>query len=90
MIEHKHWCLQPRSDSPKRLKAKGHIFVDAFTKAFATFACARVTQKVIRVLAREEKGSSENVIAVRLITVRARVTPNKVEIPDQQSQMLSK
>ena len=56
-----------------------HVFVDASTKAFAACAYVRVTKKVIRVTAREEKGASEEVIAVRLITARARVTPNKVE-----------
>ena len=39
----------------------------------------RITQKVTRETAREEKESTREAIAVRLITARARVTPNKVK-----------
>ena len=56
-----------------------HVFVDASSKAYAACAYARVTQKVIREQAREEEEADEKVIAVQLITARARVTPGLTE-----------
>ena len=56
-----------------------HVFVDASTKVFAACVYVRVTEKVTPETARGEKEPNEKVVAVLLVTSKARVAPTKGE-----------
>ena len=63
----------------KDRKAQLHVFVDASTKVFAACVYVRITEKDTRITSRGVNETYEKVIAVMLVTSKARVAPTKGE-----------